>query len=69
MRTLIAGLGLAFTLAAGTAGAQPFPFNDLGVTMGHWHLISRDVAVNKKIFVGMGGQALAGAETVMFPGV
>src|SRR5437868_1709084 len=69
MKTLIAGLGLAFTLAAGTAQAQLAPFNDVGVTMGHWHLISKDVAANKKIFLGMGGQAVAGAETVTFPGV
>ena len=69
MRTLIAGLGLAFTLAAGTAQAQLAPFNDLGVTMGHWHLISKDLAANKKIFLGMGGQPVAGAETVTFPGV
>src|SRR5215475_12591403 len=69
MKVLFAGLGLAFTLAAGTAAAQPFPFNDVGVTMGHWHFISRDVAANKKIFVGMGGQPVAGAETVVFPGL
>src|SRR6266403_4934295 len=68
MRTLVASLGLAFTLGIGTATAQPVPFNDDGVTMGHWHLISRDVAANKKIFLGMGGQAVAGAETVVFPG-
>ena len=35
--------------------AQPMPFNDAGVTMGHWHLNSRDVEANKKIFVAMGG--------------
>src|SRR5947199_5856363 len=69
MRTLIAGSALAFTLAAGTAQAQLARFNDVGVTMGHWHLISKDVAANKKIFLGMGGQAVAGAETVTFPGV
>jgi len=71
MRTLIAGLWLASTLAAGTAGAQPFPFNEVGVTMGHWHLASRDVQANKKIFVGMGGEAIsrAGAESVRFPGI
>src|SRR5438477_9887506 len=68
MRTSIAALGLAFTLAAGTAHAQLAPFNDVGVTMGHWHLISKDVAANKKIFLGMGGQPVAGAETVTFPG-
>ena len=55
MRSLIAGLWLASTLAAGTAVAQPAPFNEVGLTMGHWHLASRDVQANKKIFVGMGG--------------
>jgi catechol 2,3-dioxygenase-like lactoylglutathione lyase family enzyme/predicted enzyme related to lactoylglutathione lyase len=71
MRSLIAGLWLASTLAAGTAFAQPAPFNEVGVTMGHWHLASRDVQANKKIFVGMGGTAItAGAnEAVRFPGV
>jgi hypothetical protein len=37
MKTLIAGLWLASTLVATSAVAQPFPFNDVGVTMGHWH--------------------------------
>jgi len=71
MRTSIAGLWLASTLAVGTASAQPFPFNEAGVTMGHWHLASRDVQVNKKIFVGMGGTLIeSGAnESVLFPGV
>src|SRR5437588_12426007 len=35
--TLFAALLLA-PLAAGTAAAQPFPFNEAGVTNGHWHL-------------------------------
>jgi len=71
MRTLIAGLWLASTLAAGTALAQPAPFNEVGVTMGHWHLASRDVQANKKIFVGMGGMPITAgaAESVRFPGV
>jgi catechol 2,3-dioxygenase-like lactoylglutathione lyase family enzyme len=71
MRTLIAGLWLASTLAAGTAVAQPAPFNEVGVTMGHWHLASRDVQANKKIFVGMGGTPVTAgaAESVRFPGV
>jgi hypothetical protein len=71
MRSLIAGLWLASTLAAGTAVAQPAPFNDVGVTMGHWHLASRDVQANKKIFIGMGGTAIANGanESVRFPGV
>jgi len=71
MRSLIAGLFLASTLAAGTAFAQPAPFNDVGVTMGHWHLASKDVQANKKIFVGMGGTPITAgaAESVRFPGV
>ena len=55
MRTLIAGLWLALMLAIGTAFAQQAPFNETGVTMGHWHLVSQDVGANKNIFVAMGG--------------
>jgi hypothetical protein len=47
MRSLIAGLWLASTLASGTAFAQQAPFNEAGVIMGHWHLVSQDVAANK----------------------
>jgi catechol 2,3-dioxygenase-like lactoylglutathione lyase family enzyme len=70
MRTLIAGLWLASTLATGTAFAQQAPFNEAGVTMGHWHLVSQDVAANKRIFVAMGGTPVTRgtAETVRFPG-
>jgi len=69
--TVFAALLLASTLAAGTAAAQPFPFNEAGVTNGHWHLNSKDVAVNEKIFVGMGGKAFqaGGRHRVTFPGV
>src|SRR5207302_6111098 len=71
MKALIAGLFLASTLAAGTAGAQPAPFNEAGVTMGHWHIISRDVEANKKLFLGMGGKLYmpGGQPLMMFPGV
>ena len=71
MRTIIGALWLASNLAAGAAWAQPFPPNEAGVTMGHWHLNSRDVEATKKIFVGMGGTALKPGffEIVRFPGV
>jgi catechol 2,3-dioxygenase-like lactoylglutathione lyase family enzyme len=72
MRTsVLAALLLASTLAAGTAAAQPAPFNETGVTMGHWHLISKDVEANKKIFLGMGGKLFmpGGNPLMMFPGV
>jgi catechol 2,3-dioxygenase-like lactoylglutathione lyase family enzyme len=71
MKNLIAGILFASTLAVGSAGAQPFPFNEVGATMGHWHLASKDVEANKKIFVGMGGKwfKIGANEYVMFPGV
>ena len=55
MKRLISALWLVSTLTAGTALAQPFTPNEAGVTNGHWHLNSRDVEANKKIFIGMGG--------------
>jgi catechol 2,3-dioxygenase-like lactoylglutathione lyase family enzyme len=68
-KAFFAALLLACT--AGVANAQTFPFNEAGVTNGHWHLNSRDVAANEKIFVGMGGKAFeaGGLHRVMFPGV
>ena len=71
MKKLIAALWVTSILPAGTAWAQAFPPNDAGVTMGHWHLNSRDVEANKKIFVAMGGTAIKAGnfEVVRFPGV
>ena len=40
---LFVALLLASTLTAGTAAAQPAPFNEIGLTMGHWHIVSKDV--------------------------
>jgi catechol 2,3-dioxygenase-like lactoylglutathione lyase family enzyme len=68
--TLFAGLLLASALAAGSAAAQPAPFNEAGVTMGHWHIASKDVEANKKLFLGMGGKLFmpGGNPLMMFPG-
>ena len=70
MKTLIAGVFFASTMAAAPAFAQYAPFNETGVTMGHWHLVSHDVEANKKLFVGMGGRDISrgAAATVQFPG-
>ena len=69
-RTLLAVLMLVSSLAAGTAAAQPAPFNEAGVTMGHWHLISKDVETNKKFFLAMGGRLYnPGQPLMMFPGL
>jgi catechol 2,3-dioxygenase-like lactoylglutathione lyase family enzyme len=71
MKQLICALWLMSNLAVGTAWAQPYTPNEMGVTMGHWHLNSADVEANKKIFVGMGGTHVkAGVfDIVRFPGV
>ena len=58
-------------LGAGTAAAQPAPFNDVGVTMGHWHITSKEVEANKKLFLAMGGKLYmpGGNPLIMFPGI
>ena len=69
-RTLIVWL-FASTLIAGTAAAQPAPYNDIGVTMGHWHIAAKDVQADQKIFLAMGGKLFmpGGNPLIMFPGV
>jgi catechol 2,3-dioxygenase-like lactoylglutathione lyase family enzyme len=59
------------TMAVGAALAQPVPPNSLGVTSGHWHLNSKDVEANKKIFVALGGNYKKNGnfDIVIFPGV
>lgn len=71
MKKLISALWLVSSLMAGVASAQPYAPNDAGVTNGHWHLNSRDIEVNKKIFLGMGGVAgePSPLQRVIFPGV
>jgi len=68
---LFAAAFFASTLLAGTAFAQPTPFNSDGVTMGHWHMASKDPEAAKKIFLAMGGKLYmpGGNPLVMFPGV
>src|ERR1700738_2955897 len=69
--TVFTALLFASALAASPAAAQPAPFNEVGVTMGHWHIISKDVEANKKLFLGMGGKMFmpGGNPLMMFPGV
>ena len=69
--TVLAALLFGSVLTAGTAAAQPAAFNEAGATMGHWHIASKDVEANKKIFLGMGGKLFmpGGNPLMMFPGV
>ena len=62
---------LASALTAGIAAAQPAPFNEIGVTMGHWHIASKDVEANKKLFLAMGGKLYmpGGNPLIIFPGL
>ena len=62
---------LAAALAAGTAAAQPAPFNATGVTMGHWHIVSKDLEANRRLFIAMGGKLFmpGGTPIIMFPGL
>jgi catechol 2,3-dioxygenase-like lactoylglutathione lyase family enzyme len=68
---MFCALLFASALTAETAVAQPAPFNEVGVTMGHWHLASKDVEANKKLFLAMGGKLFmpGGNPVIMFPGV
>jgi len=68
--TVLVTLLFVLTLTAGTAAAQPAPFNEVGVTMGHWHIASKDVEANKKLFLAMGGKLFmpGGNPLIMFPG-
>src|SRR5438093_8268186 len=57
-------------LSAGTAWGQAFPPNEVGVTMGHWHLNTRNIEATRKIFMAMGGAEVPGDNArVRFPGV
>ena len=71
MKKLLSAVWAISVLATGTAWAQAYPPNETGVTMGHWHLNTRDVEANKKMFVAMGGTAIKAGnfEVVRFPGV
>ena len=70
-KTMLIALALGLTLVAGIATAQPAPVNQAGVTMGHWHIASKDVEANKKLFVAMGGKLYmpGGQPLIMFPGL
>ena len=67
----LVALSLAAALTGGVTAAQPAPYNDLGVTMGHWHIVSQDVEANKRLFLALGGKLyMPGGNPLMsFPGL
>ena len=70
-KTMLIALALASTLLARPAAAQLAPYNQAGITMGHWHIASKDVEANKKLFVAMGGKLYmpGGQPLIAFPGL
>ena len=70
-RLLFAALVLASPLTASPAAAQLAPYNEAGLTMGHWHLATKDVEAEKKLFLAMGGRLYnpGGQPLIAFPGV
>jgi catechol 2,3-dioxygenase-like lactoylglutathione lyase family enzyme len=71
VKKLLSTLWVISFFVPAAAWAQPFPVNAAGVTMGHWHLNSRDVEATKKMLVTMGGTSIKNGnfEIVRFPGV
>ena len=71
VRKMLCALWVVSLLVPAIASAQPFPVNAAGVTNGHWHLNSKDIEANKKIFVAMGGTLVTNGnfQIVRFPGV
>ncbi len=67
----IFGAAVRIRADRGNRGRATRPFNEAGVTMGHWHLISKDVEANKKLFLGMGAKMFnaGGNPLMMFPGL
>jgi len=68
---LLVVVALASMLIATTVAAQPAPYNQAGVTMGHWHIAAKDVEADKKLFLAMGGKLYnpGGQPLIMFPGL
>jgi catechol 2,3-dioxygenase-like lactoylglutathione lyase family enzyme len=70
-KTMLIALSLGLTLLARPAAAQLAPFNQAGVTMGHWHIATKDVEAEKKLFLAMGGKLYmpGGQPLIAFPGL
>src|SRR5262245_42540545 len=70
VKKMILALCGILMLSAGTVWGQPFPPNEAGDTMGHWHLNTRNIEATRNIFMAMGGAEVQGDNArVRFPGV
>ena len=71
MKKIISILAVLVVWPFTASWAQLAPPNEAGVTMGHIHMLVRDVEAERKIWVGLGGTALKidGTDVVKFPGL
>ena len=72
MKRLISILSLAALWQAGASWAQLAPYNEMGVTWGHLHLIVQDRDKETKSWLALGGQLgnnLSGNVPISFPGM
>jgi catechol 2,3-dioxygenase-like lactoylglutathione lyase family enzyme len=68
---LLAALAFAASLVTTNASAQLAPYNEAGVTMGHWHIAPKDLQAEEKMFLAMGGKLYmpGGQPLIGFPGL
>jgi catechol 2,3-dioxygenase-like lactoylglutathione lyase family enzyme len=68
---LIVSAGLVVVMGASRPGAQTAPPNALGVSIGHMHLVVRNIEASKKLWMAMGAMPakLGPNEVMKFPGM
>ena len=71
MKRLIPILSLAVLWSLSPSWAQLEAPSELGVSMGHLHLIARNVEAEKRVWIAMGGKPIRveGEEVIKFPGM
>jgi len=71
VKKLLPILGVVVLWPAAASWAQLAPPNAAGVTMGHVHIVARDVVAEKKVWVGLGGAPISidGTDVIKFPGI
>jgi len=71
VKRLIAILGAVVLWPLPASRAQLAPPNEMGVSIGHLHVIARDLEAEKKVWVGLGGTPIKidGTDVIKFPGI
>src|SRR5256885_11711721 len=70
LKEFMATCGVIVLCSVATCSAQIAPPNEAGVSMGHLHLIVRNVDAEEKVWMLAGGKSLVvdGTEVMKFPG-